>query len=61
MNPYSSDSIDTLDVTLTNSARSTSNPMGLDNIVVTPAASTPEPASLLLVVSGIATLRPFPA
>lgn len=57
LNPYSSDTIDTLDVTLTDSAPSCcSNPMGLDNIVLTPAASTPEPASLLLVVSGIATL-----
>lgn len=57
MNPYSSDSIDTLDVTLTNSTPPCcSNPMGLDNIVVATAASTPEPANLLLFVSGIASL-----
>jgi hypothetical protein len=54
MNPYSTDSIDTLDVTLTNPSQS--NPMGLDNIVVMSQGSTPEPTSLLLFVSGIATL-----
>jgi hypothetical protein len=57
MNPYSGDVIDTLDVTLTNP--SSNNPMGLDNIVLSTAGSTPEPASLLLVVSGIASLGLF--
>ena len=57
MNPYSTVQIDTLDVTLTDATPPCcSNPMGLDNIVLTPAAGTPEPASLLLAISGIATL-----
>jgi hypothetical protein len=57
MNPFSTVQIDTLDVTLTDAAPlCCSNPMGLDNIVLTPAASTPEPASLLMAISGIATL-----
>lgn len=57
LNPYSTVKIDTLDVTLTDAAPPCcSNPMGLDNIVLTPA-TTPEPASVLLIVSGIATLR----
>lgn len=57
MNPYSADHIDTLDVTLTNSPGSCCrNPMGLDNIVLTPAAATSEPSSLLLLGSGIAAL-----
>jgi hypothetical protein len=47
LNPDSSASIDTLDVLLTNDpGPCCSNPMGLDNIVLTPSAITPEPISL---------------
>lgn len=56
MNAYSSDLIDTLDVTLTDSPPCCGNPMGLDNIVVGMAGSTPEPASMLLLGSGFTVL-----
>lgn len=57
MSPYSGDLIDTLDVTLTDSTPPCcSNRMGLDNIVVGMPGSTPEPASMLLLGSGITVL-----
>jgi hypothetical protein len=57
LNPDANLTIDTLDVSLTNSpGPCCSNPMGLDNIVLTTAANTPEPASLALVLTGVGGL-----
>jgi len=57
MNPDSSDVIDTLDISLTNSpGPCCSNPMALDDIDVTPQASAPEPATLSLFGIGAAAV-----
>jgi hypothetical protein len=60
-NPDSSALIDTLDVSLTNDpGPCCSNPMGLDNIVLSQGgASAPEPGGLLLLGTGVAGVGLF--
>jgi hypothetical protein len=53
-NPQANVLIDRLTITLTNPVGT--NPMGLDNIVVTPAAAVPEPGTLALFSSTVLLL-----